>query len=209
MQRCYCRLPSEASDSGAGCCLCVLYPLSLQACSRKQFEWNKLGETGNVHDSHSLLLWGGGGALEGWKGIHFSAVYHTTKQVFFLGGGGHLCSRYILKWWNCKEDCFFPLKAFVQLFLFFSLFCWTKCGEVLNNTYFKAKDRTVENTYDSETQTLKEVWLSDRRFSASGFFHESLFPGHLSIPLGPFWMFNQNSRRYSQLCVRIESTDCP
>ncbi len=32
---------------------------------------------------------------------------------------------------------------------------------------------------------------SDTRFSPSGFFHESVSPGPLSIPLGPFWFFSK------------------
>jgi hypothetical protein len=39
------------------------------------------------------------------------------------------------------------------------------------------------------------------RFFASGFFHESVSPNPLSIPLGPFRSFFENSRRYSQLKV--------
>jgi hypothetical protein len=43
---------------------------------------------------------------------------------------------------------------------------------------------------------------SDTRFSPSGFFYESLSPGPLSIPLGPFRFFSlKNSRRYSQINV--------
>jgi hypothetical protein len=40
-----------------------------------------------------------------------------------------------------------------------------------------------------------------QRFSTFGFFHESVSPKPLSIPLGPFQIFFENSRRYSQLKV--------
>ncbi len=43
--------------------------------------------------------------------------------------------------------------------------------------------------------------LGSLRFSALSFFHESAFPGPLSIPLGPFQFFVANSRRYSQMNV--------
>ncbi len=39
------------------------------------------------------------------------------------------------------------------------------------------------------------------RFFASGFFHESVSPKTLIISLGPFRIFFENSRRYSQLKV--------
>jgi hypothetical protein len=34
-----------------------------------------------------------------------------------------------------------------------------------------------------------------------GFFHESVSPGPLSIPLGPFQISSENSQRYSQMNV--------
>ncbi len=40
-----------------------------------------------------------------------------------------------------------------------------------------------------------------RDFLLLGFFHESVSPKPLSIPLGPFRIFSKISRRYSQLKV--------
>jgi hypothetical protein len=42
---------------------------------------------------------------------------------------------------------------------------------------------------------------SATRISTSGFFHESVSPKPLSIQLGPFQFFFENSRRYLQLNV--------
>jgi hypothetical protein len=39
------------------------------------------------------------------------------------------------------------------------------------------------------------------RFLTSGFFHESVTPRPLSIPMRSFRFFKENSRRYSQLNV--------
>jgi hypothetical protein len=46
-------------------------------------------------------------------------------------------------------------------------------------------------------------WLRDSvtRFFAAGFFHESVYPQPQSIPKGPFRIFFENLRRYSQVKV--------
>ncbi len=40
-----------------------------------------------------------------------------------------------------------------------------------------------------------------RNFRSQFFFHESVYPNPPSIPLGPFWIFFENSRRYSRINV--------
>ncbi len=45
------------------------------------------------------------------------------------------------------------------------------------------------------------------RFFASGFLHESVSPQPQSIPLGPFRVFFENSRRYSQVKVTAGIND--
>ncbi len=57
--------------------------------------------------------------------------------------------------------------------------------------YFKAQNYVFINVYStsSDAVPLSPYRDSDRRFSTSGFFHESISPKPLSIPLGPFQIF--------------------
>ncbi len=48
---------------------------------------------------------------------------------------------------------------------------------------------------------FKFLRKSETRFSSFRFFSGISFPGLLSIPLGSFSNFYENSRRFSQLCV--------
>ncbi len=96
---------------------------------------------------------------------------------------------------------FFHLESFrATLFLFFSLFCWTKCREVLlNNTYFKGnkKDRTVENTYDSETDIKGSL---TRDFRLQVFFMSHFSRGPWVSLWGHFEFLPKLAEIFATLC---------
>jgi hypothetical protein len=62
-----------------------------------------------------------------------------------------------------------------------------------------------EAVFDKEHKTLLLESLSPKRSLTQifdfKFFHESVSPWPLSIPLGPFQIFYENSQRYPQLYV--------
>ncbi len=61
----------------------------------------------------------------------------------------------------------------------------------------KARKRTFYHFFQRE---------SDTRFSTSDFFHKSVSPGPLSIPLGPFQIFRKFAEIFANECLSAVST---
>ncbi len=99
----------------------------------------------------------------------------------------HACSLYLQsKLWftpQLRGQIHFPISTL-------PLYCGLWCNSLGRGDPFTVKNclgkvpRIVGNL--KWFRASMQIWESDKRFSTSGFFHESVSPGPPSFPLGPF-----------------------